>query len=290
MSELSIFEKSQEIRFETEIYANTCERVADVLDDINTTKANKSDVASAIQVVVDEMTQMEQEIYDYVDDEVGALETEVAKKMTKPAWEGYEQQYMVISSNTPNNLRPITIGAYRIPVWTGNTFYSSPFYMTVDQTKLGLNVASPTEALDVLGNVRANAFRFISTSGAITVPNTLYSNGVNVIYTGADGVPLSLAFDKQVIKPISSDTILDDSYHNCIIRITATCNIYIPNTLREGFNAVCDSIGGATGTFIESGTSTFSAPFGKILKDNAMCTIYKYSATAFRLNGGLLPA
>lgn len=194
MSELSIFEKSQEIRFETEIYANTCERVADVLDDINTTKANKSDVASAIQVVVDEMTQMEQEIYDYVDDEVGALETEVAKKMTKPAWEGYEQQYIVISSNTPNNLRPITIGAYRIPVWTGNTFYSSPFYMSVDQTKLGLNVASPTEALDVLGNVRANAFRFISTSGSITVPNTLYTNGVNVIYTGTDGVPKELAF------------------------------------------------------------------------------------------------
>lgn len=48
MSQNTIFERSQEIRNETEQFANTRGRVANVLDDINETKANKVDVDLAI--------------------------------------------------------------------------------------------------------------------------------------------------------------------------------------------------------------------------------------------------
>lgn len=96
--------------------------------------------------------------------------------------------------------------------------------------------------------------------------------------------------DEQIIKTINSNATIDDTYHNSIVRITANVNITIPNTLRSDFNAVFDVIGNFTATFVEGGTSTFSAPFGKILKDNSMCTLYKQSTTSFRLNGGLLPA
>lgn len=48
MSEQSIKEKSLEIRQETEEFANTRGRVANVLDDINETKANKTDVAQSL--------------------------------------------------------------------------------------------------------------------------------------------------------------------------------------------------------------------------------------------------
>ena len=50
MSQQSIADKAQIIRTETQKYGNTRQRVADVLDDINETKANKGDVETSIQV------------------------------------------------------------------------------------------------------------------------------------------------------------------------------------------------------------------------------------------------
>ena len=61
MSEQTIAEKSLEIRQETQEYANTRERVANVLDDINETKANKSDVA---QSFIDQNENLQDHIND----------------------------------------------------------------------------------------------------------------------------------------------------------------------------------------------------------------------------------
>jgi hypothetical protein len=94
----------------------------------------------------------------------------------------------------------------------------------------------------------------------------------------------------QPIKTISENTTLDDTYHNAIVRITANATVIIPNNLRNDFNAVFEAFGVVTGTFLEGSSAVFSAPFGKILKDNSMCTIYKFAANSYRLNGGLLPA
>lgn len=94
---------------------------------------------------------------------------------------------------------------------------------------------------------------------------------------------------EQTYKTISANTTLDDSFHNCIVRITANSTITVPNTLKADFNCVFDAIGTVTGTFVEGSGTTFSAPFGKLLKDNGMCTLYKYTSTAYRLNGGLIP-
>lgn len=55
MSQTTIFDRSLEIRNETEQYANTRGRVANVLDDINETKANKVDVDLAIQELSEEL-------------------------------------------------------------------------------------------------------------------------------------------------------------------------------------------------------------------------------------------
>lgn len=89
----------------------------------------------------------------------------------------------------------------------------------------------------------------------------------------------------QRYKIISANTTVDNTFHNCICQITSTCNITIPTGLRSDWNAVFDAVGSVTGTFVESGT-TFSSPFGKKLKDNAMGSIYKTSTANFRLNGG----
>ena len=126
----------------------------------------------------------------------------------------------------------------------------------------------------------------LSTNSGTALPNELGTDGSNVVF-GA--TKRKLAYDEQTIKTINSDSTLDDSYHNCIVRVTANAIITIPQGLREDFNCVFDSIGSVTGTFTEGSGITFSAPFGKLLKNNSMCTLYKTSSGNFRLNGGLLP-
>jgi hypothetical protein len=93
----------------------------------------------------------------------------------------------------------------------------------------------------------------------------------------------------QVYRTISANTTLDDSFHNSIVRITAAASITVPNTLRSDFNCVFDTIGNVSATFVEGAGASFSSPFGKILKDNGMCTMYKFNPTTYRLNGGLIP-
>ena len=123
-----------------------------------------------------------------------------------------------------------------------------------------------------------------------SVANRLWSDGTYVYYDDSLARPSRLAVDKQIIKTISGDTTLDDTYHNTIVRVTATCTVTVPNTLRADFNCVFEAYGIVTATFVEGGTAVFSAPFGKLLKDNLMCNLYKVSSTGFRLNGGLVPA
>jgi hypothetical protein len=96
---------------------------------------------------------------------------------------------------------------------------------------------------------------------------------------------------EQTYKTISANTILDDSFHNCIVRITGNATITVPNNLKADFNCVFDAIGNVSANFITGEGTLFSAPFGKILRDNAMCTLYKYNnSTTYRINGGLAPA
>lgn len=118
------------------------------------------------------------------------------------------------------------------------------------------------------------------------VANRLWSDGTDVYYDDNLAIPNKLAKDKQIYKIISGDVTLDNSYHNAIVRITATCTITVPANLRSDFNCVFDSFDAAIATFVEGSGTTFSFPYGKILKSNSMGTVYKYKGSTYRLNGG----
>ena len=122
-----------------------------------------------------------------------------------------------------------------------------------------------------------------------SVPNKIWTAGTYLWHTNNLGVSYRVAYDNQAIKTISGDVTLDDTYHNCIVRITANCVITVPTGLRADFNCVFDMIGLFVATFLEGSGITFSSPFGNLLKENAMCTLYKVTSSNFRLNGGLLP-
>lgn len=133
-------------------------------------------------------------------------------------------------------------------------------------------------------------------NSATAVANILRSDGSKLFYANNSAVEKEIAYVNDVatllqqpIKTITSNTTLDNSYHNAIVRVTATCTITVPSTLRADFNAVFEAIGNISATFLEDTNTVFSAPFGKLLKDNSMCNLYKYNATTYRLNGGLLP-
>ena len=133
-------------------------------------------------------------------------------------------------------------------------------------------------------------------NSATATANRLRSDGSKLFFANQSAVEKEIAYVNDVttllqqpIKTISANTTLDNSYHNAIVRVTATCTITVPSTLRADFNAVFEAIGNISATFLEDTNTVFSAPFGKLLKDNSMCNLYKYNATTYRLNGGLLP-
>lgn len=89
-------------------------------------------------------------------------------------------------------------------------------------------------------------------------------------------------------KSISGNTTIDNSYHNKIVRITASCTITIPAGLRTDFNCTFEVIGAYTAQFVDGSGATTSAPFGRYLKTDLTAMFYcTGTASNYRLNGSL---
>lgn len=147
-------------------------------------------------------------------------------------------------------------------------------------------ISETPAGIDVNGNIKAQAVELENEPGT-PANNTITRTGNQLKHTDETGATRNIATDVQVYKTISGNVTLDDSYHNAICWITANAIITVPSTLRADFNCVFDAIGTVAGTFTEGAGVTFSAPNGKILKDNMMCTLAKRTTSSYRLNGGL---
>lgn len=90
----------------------------------------------------------------------------------------------------------------------------------------------------------------------------------------------------QVYKNISANTTLDDSYHNAVIWVTATCNITIPSGLRADFTANIRTFTGATATYLTSGTVINTESDGDVQAPKTMANISTYSTNNFIISGG----
>lgn len=158
----------------------------------------------------------------------------------------------------------------------------------------GATVTQAANALIYGGFSAAN--RFLNVGGKLSVtpsymPNAqgdaMFTKNIVAKADGSFGWEDKAESTKQIVKTISSDITLDDTYHNCIVRIIANSAITIPSGLRSDFNCVFDAIGTIIGTFVAGSGVTLSAPFGLKLKSNSMCTLYKTDNSSFRLNGNL---
>lgn len=91
-------------------------------------------------------------------------------------------------------------------------------------------------------------------------------------------------------KTITGNVTLDNTYHNCIVKVKATASITVPYGLILNFNAVFDCWSGATATFIQ-GTNVDIIETALTLLPGKMATLYQDGSTSglttevFKLKG-----
>ena len=208
---------------------------------------------------------------DTQDGRITANETAIAGKLDKPTIDG--SWVVTKSGSTITYTDASTLGQN---IANTNLTWSADRTQNLNGKKLsftGGRVSVPALELEI--------------TAENSVPNKIWTAGTYLWHTNNLGISYRVAYDTQVYKTINSDVTLDDSFHNTIVWITGNCIITVPNTLRADFTCVFDVLGNRTATFLEGGTATFLAPFGKILRNNRMCTLSKRTSTTFRLNGNL---
>lgn len=255
MSQQSILEKSLQIRNETQEYANTRGRVADVLDDINETKANRIEVTEEI------------------DEAVEALN--IASKMDRPVWDGSVKYYLVKSDAGGNNLQEMTLSANRVPVWSGSNLVDSPVY--VSSGRVGIGAASVSEVLEVAGNIKANAL-ILPANGSSAIANRLRSDGTSVYYANGSSVEKRLMYDegdnlRTLQVEVSTNTTAQESWKGKIILIIASCTVTIPATLSDSWSCEIATLAGVNLTLAITSPKTWLFGTPPVISERSVITI-----------------
>lgn len=124
-------------------------------------------------------------------------------------------------------------------------------------TEVGIGTSSPSEKLDVNGNIKALQVK--------DQYGTLKS---------------------QRVITITGNITLLEVHNGAILHITNTCNITIPTGLGADFSCDCYVKGAFIATFVNSGV-TLNSPSGLRLKTDKMCTLYSNASDMFNLLGEL---
>ena len=124
-------------------------------------------------------------------------------------------------------------------------------------TNVGIGSTSPTEKLEVNGNVKATQIK--DQYGTLKAQRCI---------------------------TITGNTTLSEMHNGAILHITKTCNITIPTGLGADFACDCYVKGAFKATFVNGGV-TLNSPSGLLLKTDKMCTLYSNSANSLNLLGEL---
>lgn len=201
MSKQTISAKAQIIRNEIDRYGNTRGRIADVLEDINESKAETVD--------------LQQETIDRADaDESLALllitetqerEQQEALMLLKPTTTSTTVSYpYVVGVDDAGNSARLAAGdlgknIYNIDgALTGNrkadlgSFYLN-FYNASNTAKVGINKDIPTEALDVTGRIKADAF-LLNVNNTTAIANRVRTDGTYLYQANSSAVERRLMY------------------------------------------------------------------------------------------------
>ena len=123
--------------------------------------------------------------------------------------------------------------------------------------KVGMGVTSPSEKLDVNGNVKA----------------TLIKDQYGTLRS-------------QRVITVTGNITLSEIHNGAILHITNNCNITIPTGLGADFACNCYVKGAFIATFVNGGV-TLNSPSGLLLKTDKMCTLYSNASNELNLLGEL---
>jgi len=184
--------------------------------------------------------------------------------------------FIPLSGTTVGN--PVT-GDIELEITTENIkiFGNSGSYIEfTDDGQIKIN--KDTGSNIKLGNLELDISNIISSNDISLVDPTN-----KLIYAQRQYVDNALV---QVYKNISANTTLDNTYHNAVIWVTATCNITIPSGLRADFTANVRTFTGATATYLTSGTVINTESDGDVQAPKTMANISTYSTNNFIISGG----
>lgn len=162
--------------------------------------------------------------------------------------------------------------------------------------KVGIGTTSPSTMLDVnswatflndTGN-RLKIWDGTDNIPTISADNLLALQSPTIQFYATDVTDSNNNSIYLKLKTITGNTTIDNSYHNKIVRITASCTITIQAGLRTDFNCTFEVIGAYTAQFVDGSGATTSAPFGRYLKTDLTAMFYcTGTASNYRLNGSL---
>ncbi|PIF44289.1 hypothetical protein CLU96_1230 [Chryseobacterium sp. 52] len=205
MSQQSISDKANVIRNETQPEANTRGRVADVLDDINETKANTVDVDQRFTAVAnalgghtesiqnieaknlqqdDAITNLQQKDNTH-DSQISTINTTLATKLAKPLPPYNTSSYVVMGDGSTLPAGDLGRNIYNSDgtLTANRTINTSTFYLNFSG-KVGINKPSPAEALDIIGRIKTDAI-ILNTNTESAIPNRIRTNGTFVFHTNS---------------------------------------------------------------------------------------------------------
>lgn len=163
-------------------------------------------------------------------------------------------------------------------------------------TNVGIGTTSPSTLLDVndwatflvsSGN-RLKIWDGTDNIPTISADNLLVLDSPNIQFYATDVTDSNNNSIYLKLKTVNGNVTIDNTYHNKIVRITASCTITIPNNLRTDFNCTFEVIGAYTAQFVDGSGATTSAPFGRYLKTDLTAMFYCTGTSSnYRLNGSL---
>ena len=196
MSKQSIADKSAIIRNETQKYANTRGRVADVLDDINDTKADNVDLEAEATA----RAQGDQTNANAIAAEATARAQGDDLKLDKPLSPNNTNAFVVMGDGSTKPAGDLGKNIYNTDgTFTGNrsvdlAAYYLYFYNSTNTAKIGINKINPTEALDIVGRMRADGF-ILASSAVAPLPKEIKFKGGNFVGAKDDGIEHKFLMD-----------------------------------------------------------------------------------------------
>lgn len=317
MSDNSIAEKSQIIRQETQQYANTKDRVANVLDDINITKVSHDDLNAELNTLDAQQEAQDALIEDLInkdathDFEIADLQNNDvnlaaqfsdlnSKKLNKPLAPNNTPAFVILGDGSTAPAEDLGKNIYNSNgVLTANrTVNLAALFLNFTGGNIGINKPNPTEALDIVGRAKMDALLLNPITSA-AIPYRFRSDGDYLYFTSGSSVEKRLQYNDyndflalwQSLTPTEINTITTTANGGWTTNAMSITDIYPPVTKLQNANVFL-SVRGANlnlnpATFtvkICSHTSTAVSPVILATVPNDQVTLITPTDFAFYYN------